>query len=45
MLVDIEESLYKQVKIMVKSDDIEYPSIKFFVNQAVKEKLKRSGYM
>ncbi len=39
--VDIETSLYDKVKKMVSEDKIRYPSIKFFVQKAVMEKLEQ----
>ena len=39
MLVDVHQELYDKVKKIVKERDVEYASIKHFVDLAVKEKV------
>jgi len=40
MTVQIDDDLHAQVKKMVDKMSIDYPSITFYINQAVKEKLR-----
>lgn len=40
MLVEIEQELYEKVRNYVDLDRVEYPSIKNFVEKAVKDKLR-----
>ena len=37
--VDIELEIYKDMKQVVKNNKLEYPSVKFFVQKALIEKL------
>jgi hypothetical protein len=38
--VDIDDSLYNQIKKAVEGNKIEYPSIRFYVQKVLLEKLK-----
>lgn len=41
VIVDIDEELYEKVKPIVEGKKIEYPTLKNFINKAVKEKVDR----
>lgn len=40
MIVDIDEEVYKQVSAYVEKNKIDYPSIKHYVNLAVRNQLR-----
>lgn len=43
-IIRIDDGLHKEVsKLIEKGDGIEYPSIKNFIDKAIKEKLKKVG--
>lgn len=39
-MVQVDEELHEQVKKLVKERKTEYPTIQFFVNTAIKDKLR-----
>lgn len=38
--INLDKKLYEQVKDFVKGDRVEYPTLKCFVERAVKDKLR-----
>ena len=40
MMIDIDENLYMQVKDIINKDRIEYPTLKSFVERAIRDKVR-----
>ena len=39
-LVDIDDKIHKQIKDIVEEQKVDYPTIQFYVNRALKNQLK-----
>lgn len=41
VMVDIDEEIYEQTKKIVENNNIEYPTIKNYINRILKDKNKK----
>jgi hypothetical protein len=42
-MVDVDDGLYKNASKFVEKNKVDFPTIQFFVNQSIKEKLEKKS--